>query len=730
LGKTRLALEVASDLVGAYPDGVWLVELAPLTEEVLVPQAVAKAVNVSEQPDRPLTETLVDALREKKLLMVLDNCEHLVEAAAHLVDVLLSSCPHLRVVATSREALVLEEELLWRMNPLSVPDAHRASAAGELERYDAVRLFVERARRYSPQFELGTENAGAVAQICRELEGMPLAIELVAARMDVLEAEQVAERLDRALGLLRSGSRAANPRHQTLRATLSWSYEFLGEPERRLFGRLSAFAGGFSLEAAEAVGEGVGIQRSDVLEALLILMDKSLVVARPTGDGGARYRLLEPVRQYARERLEESEEAEEVMHRHAEFFLALAEEAAPQLAGAQQQDWAERLEVDHDNMRAALSWSLERESETALRLAGALARLWEMRAHFLEGSSWLEAALRQSGRAEAATRAKLMSEAGTFAFHRADFDRAIVLHGEALELYRQEEDDSGVAFALVCLGAQYAEMGDHESAAPFFEEGMAHSRSIGDKRTTAGALHNLADVERQRGNFERAKALGMESIALAREIEDTWLTAMCVGWVGMLSVWSDEEHDQGEGYLKEALALNRELGNWAYVAYCLEGFAGLAGARGQGARAARLWGTVDALRISIGAPLPPEPRPYYERSMAAARTLLGEAAWEAAFAEGRAMSAEEATEYALYEEVAHAAERPLAGGETSMTLTRREREVAVLVARGLSTRQIAQELVISERTVDKHVANLLKKLNLRSRNQVTARMAEHRTQLP
>jgi predicted ATPase len=286
LGKTRLALEVASDLVGAYPDGVWLVELAPLSEGALVPQAVAKAVNVSEQPGRSLTETLVDALREKKLLMVLDNCEHLIESAAQLVGVLLSSCPHLRIVATSRETLVLEEELLWRMNPLSVPDAHRASAAGELERYDAVRLFVERARRYSPQFELRAENAGAVAQICCGLEGMPLAIELVAARMDVLAAGQIAERLDRALGLLRSGSRSANPRHQTLRATLSWSYEFLGEPERRLFGRLSVFAGGFSLEAAEAMGEDEGIRRSDILESLLMLMDKSLVVARPAGDWG------------------------------------------------------------------------------------------------------------------------------------------------------------------------------------------------------------------------------------------------------------------------------------------------------------------------------------------------------------------------------------------------------------------------------------------------------------
>jgi predicted ATPase/DNA-binding SARP family transcriptional activator len=374
LGKTRLALEVASELVGAYPDGVWLVELAPLTEEALVPQAVAKAVKVPEQPGRELTETLVDALREKKLLLVLDNCEHLIEAATQLADVLIPSCPHLRILATSREALGMEEELLWSMDPLSVPDAYRAPAAGELARFDAVRLFVERARRYSPQFELRAENAGAVAQICRGLEGMPLAIELVAARMDVLAAGQIAERLDRALGLLRSGSRAANPRHQTLRATLSWSYEFLGEPERRMFGRLSVFAGGFSLEAAEAVGEGVGIQRSDVLESLLILMDKSLVVARPTGDGGARYRLLEPVRQYARERLEESGGANAFRHQHAAFFLALAEEAAPQLAGAQQQDWADRLEVDHDNMKAALSWSLEREPETALRLAGALAR--------------------------------------------------------------------------------------------------------------------------------------------------------------------------------------------------------------------------------------------------------------------------------------------------------------------------------------------------------------------
>ena len=261
----------------------------------------------------------------------------------------------------------------------------------------------------------------------------------------------------------------------------------------------------------------------------------------------------------------------------------------------------------------------------------------------LEGSAWLEAVLRLSDRADtAAMRARLSSEAGTFAFHRADFDHAIELHGEALELYRQVGDDSGVAFALLCLGAQYFEKGDPERAAPFLEEALALSRRIGDKRNTAGTLHNLAEVERQRGNYERAKSLGMESIALAREMEDKWQLAMIVGWVGLLEVWSGDDHELAEGFLEEALALNRELGNWAYGAYCLEGFAGLAGARRQGERAARLWGAAEALRTNIGAPLSLDARPSYERSMAAARAQLGEEAWEAAFAEGMAMSAEEA----------------------------------------------------------------------------------------
>jgi predicted ATPase len=659
---------VARDLVGAYPEGVWLVELAPLSEGRLVPQAVADALGVSEQPGRSLTDSLVDGLREEKVLLMLDNCEHLIEAAAQLADALLSSCPHLRVLATSRETLGVEGELVWRVVPLSFPDAdrdadrdaHRAPVAGELERYDAVRLFVERARQYSSHFELRAENAGAVAQICRRLEGMPLAIELAAARVRALSLEQIAQRLEDSLKLLRGDSRTAPQRQRTLRATLEWSHNLFTAQEQMLFRRLSAFAGSWTLEAAEAVGAGDAVQEEDVLDLISKLVDKSLVVAEVSAGGVGRYRLLEPVRQYARERLEQSGEAGAFRRRHAAFFLALAEEAAPELAGAQQQEWANRLESEHDNMRAALSWSLEREPETALKLAGMLARFWEMRTRFLEGSGWLEAALRKSDRADAATRAKALREAGTFAFHRADYDRAIELHGEALELYRQVGDDSGVAFALLCLGTQHLEKDDNERAAPLYEAALALSRTIGDRLTIVYALGGLAELARRRGEYERAKTLGMETIALVREMEDKWHLARNTGWVAMLTFWNGDDHDVAEKFLKEGLALNREVENWEFVAYCLEGSAGLAGAREQGVRAAWLWGAAEALRTNIGAPPTPETRRYYPQSMAAARALLGEAAWDAAFAEGSAMSAEETVEYALSEEVAPAPENPLA----------------------------------------------------------------------
>ena len=372
------------------------------------------------------------------------------------------------------------------------------------------------------------------------------------------------ERLGSRLKLVTGGARNLPERQRTLRGTIEWSYTLLEEGERVLFARLAVFSGGRTLEAIEAICDAKGDLPVDTLDGVSSLLDKSLLRQEEGLEGQPRFVMLETIHEYARERLEASGEAEETRRLHAEYFLALAEGAEPELTGSDQLACLERLESEHDNMRAALTWSLEKEPETALRLAGMLARFWEIRSDISEGSMWLEAALRQSGRpktvTEAATRAKLLSEAGTFAYYRVDYDHATALHGEALKLYREVGDDSGVAFALMCLGAQYSHKGDYERGAPFFEGALALSRRIGDRRNIVITLHNLAERGAQRGNYEQAKTLGMESMALAREMEDKWQLARIVGWVGLLTVFSGDEHDLAERFLKESLGA--KSGDW------------------------------------------------------------------------------------------------------------------------------------------------------------------------
>ena len=371
-GKTRLALAVARELVEWFEDGVWLVELAPLADPPLVPQSVAFTLGVREQPGRSLTEALSNHLRYKKMLLVLDNCEHLVEACAELAEALLHSCPELRVLATSREALGITGEVAWPVPSLSLPDLRRLPAVESLPQYESARLFVERIVAVKPAFALTDQNAVAVAQICYRLDGIPLAIELAAARAKVLSVEQIADRLDDCFRLLAAGGRTAMPRHKTLRATMDWSHELLSEEEQTLFRRLSVFAGGFSIDAVESVGEGAGIERDEVLGLLSHLVDKSLVLAQEQG-GEARNRLLATVRQYGREKLALSGEEAEVGRRHARYFLELADGAEQALYGPDQIRWLARLETEHDNLRAALSWSIgEGEAELGVRLAGAL----------------------------------------------------------------------------------------------------------------------------------------------------------------------------------------------------------------------------------------------------------------------------------------------------------------------------------------------------------------------
>jgi predicted ATPase/DNA-binding SARP family transcriptional activator/DNA-binding CsgD family transcriptional regulator len=765
-GKTRLALEVARDLVGAYADGVWLVELAPLSEGKLVPQAVARTMRVREQPGRPLIDTLTEALHKKAALLVLDNCEHLADSVAHLADKLLALCSHLQVLTTSREILEVEGEVVWRISSLSVPDTDHLPAAKELMRYDAVRLFVERTRLRLSAFEITPQNATAVAEVCTKLEGIPLAIELAAARMDVLTAEQIAQRLDRALGLL-TGGRAEVPRHRTLRATLDWSFELLSEPERKLFCRFSVFAGGWTLEAAEAVGAGDGIEEVAVVELFLMLVDKSLVVSEAE-EGGFRYGMLEPVRQYARERLEESGEAQATKRAHAEYFLALAEEAEPRLWESGDKAWFDRLKAEHDNIRAALAWTLEHEeAELALRLSGALRWFWRARGYYGEGRRWLERALSEEGRTSAAARAKALDGVGWLASEQHDIDRVQAAAEEGLKL----SEVAGIGGVILAnfknlLGEAAWLQGDHERAAELFEEGLALHREASNTRGVAWSICSLANVSSDRGDYERSKELYEEAIALAREMGGALPLGdllLALGWEYML----EGDHERATALNEEAAALYRERGSTGGLKYALDtlgwaalvredrerardlyednlvlcreiddklvasesmdGLACYAASGGEAQRAARLFGAAQALREAVGYQQPPRERSLREPYLTVARSCSDEAAWKTAFAEGQAMSFEEAVEYALSaEELGSpppAPERPSTGAR-QRGLTRREKEVAALVAQGLTNRQIAKELVLSERTVENHVANILKKLGLHSREQVAASMTE------
>jgi predicted ATPase/DNA-binding SARP family transcriptional activator/DNA-binding CsgD family transcriptional regulator/Tfp pilus assembly protein PilF len=768
-GKTRLALEAAKDVLGTFQDGAWVTDLAPLSNPDLLPQVVAAALGVRERPGDPLTVTLQEALGDKELLLVLDNCEHLTDACAHLAETLLGSSPGLRILATSREALGLAGEGIWVVPPLALPDLGPLSTPEELAVIGSVRLFLDRARYRQPTFALNPHNVSVVADICRRLDGIPLAIEFAAARVGTMSVEDIAARLENSLGLLTRGNRTAPPRQRTMRGVLEWSHRLLSELEQTLFARLSVFAGGWTLEAAEAVGSGNRIKEGEMLDLLSGLVDKSLVGTEATQDDGVRYRMLEPVRQYARERLEASGDADELRSRHAAYFLAEAEVAEPELVGPQQRWWLDRLEREHDNLRAALGWSLECRDLMALRLGGALARFWYTRGYLSEGRRWLEEGLvAGSGTASASLQAKVLEEMGWLAEAQGDYEQASAAYEERLGIYRRLGDKKGIANALGNLGAVALPQGDHgratqlleESlvllrelanerdiarvltslgilalsrndharAAALLEEALTLVRKAGDVRGMAIALNNLGFATLFRGDPERATTLLKESLEKYREVGDTHGMASSLLNLGLARL-TRGDHGRAAVLLKESLAVVQDTEDKQTVAECLEAMAGVAGMQALAKRTAQLWGAAQKLREDIGAPLPSDERAILEPHVAIARAQLGEEAWEATSAKGRKLTLEQAVEYALSREesapsVPSDPERRPSVDEPPVALTRREMEVAALVARELTNRQIASELVISERTVDHHVANILKKLGLHSRSEVAARMAE------
>ena len=615
-GKTRLALEVARDLVGrpAYADGVWLVELGSLADPGLLGQAVAAALGVREAAGQAVLDTLARALAERRLLLVLDNCEHLLDACAGLADALLRACPGVRILATSRQALGMPGEVTYRVPSLALPESTPATAveeSAELERlagYAAVRLFVERASFGQPGFALSAQNVAAVVQICRRLDGIPLAIELAAARLLALSSAQLATRLDDRFRLLTSGNRAAPERHQTLRAVVDWSYGLLTPAERALFARLAVFAGGFTLDAAEAVCAGDDLDPADVLDLLSQLVEKSLAEASEDAAGQVRYRLPETLREYARERLDADPAAAGARRRHAAFYTDLAVRGEAALAGPAQGDWLRRLAPEHDNLRAALRAYLdERDVSGALRLGAALGRFWTMRGDLREGRERLadvQALAAAAGEASGAAappgaRAKVLYTAGFLAWRQGDAAAARPLLEAAVAVATAAGDGVATGYALFYLGLVPQFQGDYPAARGLFEDSRRAFEAAGDPEGLALALFGLGNLSRQVGEDGPAQALLERSLALFREQGDRRSLALPLGYLGRVALRTGDPVG-ARVRLEEALAIVEDIGETWLVASVLDSLAEVARCEDDQARAERLLGRSLALWRELG----------------------------------------------------------------------------------------------------------------------------------
>ncbi|MGE3271136.1 MAG: LuxR C-terminal-related transcriptional regulator [Chloroflexota bacterium] len=707
-GKTRLALRLAADLQGHFEDGVAFVPLAPVRDPGLVASAMVQALGIRDAGGRSPDQLLRAHLRDRHLLLVLDNFEHVV-VAAQLVADLLASCPRLQVLVTSRAVLRVRGEHDLPVPPLSLPSGQTLPSAAGVAQSPAVRLFVERARMARAGFTLTDDNAVMVSEICRRLDGLPLAIELAAARLRHLTPVTLLARLERRLPLLTGGARDLPARQQTLRNTIDWSYDLLDGDEQALFRNLAVFTGGCTLEAAEAICAEGEADRAGVLGGLASLVDHSLIGPEAI-DGLPRFRMLETIREYAQEKLVESAEEDETRHRHAAYFARFAQDADFELRGAGQCAWLARLEADHDNLRAALAWNLSdvSRSEAALQLAGALGRFWNIRGHITEGSRWLREALAMDDPATSpAVRAYALLRAGSLANWGGEATRAEDLLREGLALYEAVGDGVGMARALSTLGLVALACGDRACAVALSEESVERARTAGDDYGAGYSLINLARARLESGDLMGAQRDAGEGTALCRAAGDNWAVAVGLSRLGVIM------HLQGDmGRARtlswEAIRICRDVGDPRIMAVALQTVGRTARATGDSAVAARLFGCVEALRNRAGAPLYPAEHADFEREVEALRQSLGHAAFENAWNEGRALSAEQAADYALE------------GVGPADQLTPRERQVAAMIGQGYTNRRIAEELVIAEKTAEVHARNIREKLGLPTRAGVAA----------
>lgn len=767
-GKTRLALKVAQKIAGELGRDVWLVELASISDPTLVPQTIAAALNIREASRRDLMDILIDALSARPALLVIDNCEHLILACAHIAEMLLQNCPELEILTTSREALGITGEIAWIVPPLSLPDQqpwkNPVSAQAAVRSYqesESVQLFVARAEAIAQGFELTAENGSWVADICRRLDGIPLAIELAAARVRTLSVQQIAQRLDDRFHLLTSGSRTAPPRQQTLAATLDWSYALLSDLEQKVLQGLSLFAGGGTLDAIEAVCAREAARSVEVLEALSRLVDKSLVMVERPERGETRYRLLETIRQYAWEKLAESGRLDESKDLYLNYLLQWAEKAEPYLHGLEQVEWLDGYEMEHDNLRAALQWC-QADAEKAflsLRLAAACGRFWRLHGYLSEGRMHLSVALSQAGAQERTmTRAQALTfsanlaylqsdypvmrplaedalsiwrelgeagKAGTadtldllgeLATEEGDYKSAPVMYQEALEIYKELNDIRGIGSIHMQFGWTAIRTGDYEQARHHLEEFQRLAQQVGDKTILAYALSGLGEVAVRQGQYERAISFLEQGLALTGEHGDKWGTATMLGTLGWVSL-RQHDYKQMRRILGESLRVRMEINDKGGIAWCLEKLAEAKSAQVQFEDAARIFGHAEAVRNPIRSVIDPADQPEYARILSGLRLALGAEAFATLWAEGAAMRLEKVIDCALTEPGSTAESARLAK-EKFGGLTAREREVAALIAQGRSNREIAEAMTVGVKTVETYVTRILNKLDFDSRVQI------------
>ncbi len=779
-GKTRLALQLGAVLLPEFTSGVWLVELAPITEPQLIPQAVAKALKVKEEACRPLIEALARYLYSKKILLIVDNCEHLIEACALFIEDLLKVCPQLYILATSREALEINGETTWRIPTLSVPPPKIALVLTQLTHFEAVRLFIDRASNLNPSFKLTEQNAPYLIKICQCLDGIPLALELAAARTRTMGLEQIAARLDDRFQLLTGGSRNSLPRQKTLRGAIDWSYDLLTYQERKLFERLSIFSGGWTIEAAEAVCKDVVNPGFHVLEGLSQLVNKSLVTTETllqqtsqdnssTLPGEARFFLLETIRQYAREKLVESFEENLYRDRHLAYFLNLAEKAEQELQGKDQVIWLERLEREQDNFRAALERIFEGSNpeclEVGLRLAASLMNFWDFRSYLAEGRDWLEKGLNLTRDwANNSFRAKAHFAAGVLAWPQQDLQSATThltsalayyritgdkhraglclyylglvatsqgngvlaksYYEQSVALFREVNDTTNLATALGSLGINALQEGDYQTAHTFLEESANHYLGQENLNRLAYILNYLGELARCEKNYLQAASYYKKSIKLFEGMGDRGST--CMPYHNLGFVYKNlGDNNRAIEYFSRGFEIWLEVRKTRFVPTFVAGFGGIAVDLKQFELAATLFGAFTAFQNSLSNVIARADQLEYEKDLARLKAILEKDKLERTWQAGMKLSLEEAFDLIknalpVSNNLSHNSPEPTPNASKKPdNLSVREVEVLKLLAQGLSNKQIAANLSISVRTVETHLNSIYPKLNITSRSAAT-----------